>query len=410
MRFTAFATAIILAGCAGPRPASQPVLPAATAPISDRADLEAELKRAAAGDIERVWARILAAKRMPLVFGQTAMFFYRGPGERVEFRGEFTEWWPSWDVAAERIGTTDIWRKTVQLLPASRLDYKLVVDGKWSLDPNNPFQQIGGYGPNSEARMPGWSPSPYVERRPSTPRGTFTENLSIASEKLGYSINYRVYTPPGLDTEAKDLPTLFVTDGSDYYRDEMGAMVIILDRLYEERLIRPIVVVFIDPWNDERSKNRREQELVPKSMTDCAYCDFIVERLIPEVARRFPTTSNPADRGILGTSWGGVHATYMGLRYAQHFGLIGMQSPAYHADPARFVWRALMEAKSFPSKAFLNFGMYERAYIHRCTLAGKHLQEIGVDLAYHPAPEGHSFGHWRAYLDEALIHFFGNAP
>lgn len=68
-----------------------------------------------------------------------------------------------------------------------------------------------------------------------------------------------------------------------------------------------------------------------------------------------------------------------------------------------------MAAKSFQAKVFLDCGVYERRFLYDSQRAAKHLREIGVDLAYYEAPEGHSFGHWRAYLDEALIHFFGAA-
>ncbi|MEM6368732.1 MAG: alpha/beta hydrolase-fold protein [Myxococcota bacterium] len=384
--------------------------PTASGPFGSAAELESALAKVERGaDPDPVWARIAAHGTIPVAFGPVAYFFYRGPGSTVEWRGDHNEW-HGWDREGTRVGDSDLWRFTTQLLPGSRLDYKLVVDGQWILDPHNPHQQVGGFGPNSEARMSGWQASPYVTLGSSTPRGSFTADIAFQSERLGYVVNYRVHTPANLPAKARDLPTLYVTDGSDYYRDDMGAMVIVLDRLYEERLIPPMVVVFIDPWSTGRTENRREQELVPSSPTMCAFCDFMVEELIPTIEASYPVSPDPETRGVLGTSYGGLHATYMGLAYGAHFGRLGIQSPAYHPRHVRHVWEGVMKVDSFPSKVFLEVGLYESRYVYDSTRLVNHLEEIGVDIAFETAPEGHSWGHWRAYLDEALIHLYGASP
>lgn len=400
--------ATLLAG-ACQTPTSAPLsAEATTGPFVRRSDLEAALERArATNEVDALWQRIRAAGTMPIAFDDTAYFFYRGPGEDVRWLGDHTDWQRGWNGRGVRVGETDLWRYTASLMPASRLDYKIVVDGDWRLDPNNPHTMVGGFGPNSEARMPGWRASPFVTRGPSTPRGRFTDDLALDSRHLGYAVRFRVYLPPGLPDDAKELPTLFVTDGSDYWRDEMGAMVIVLDRLYEEKKIAPIAVVFVDPWNDDRSKNRRRDELIPKSPTECPYCDFIVDELIPTVGRTYPTTTDPKKRGILGTSLGGLHATHMGLTYGDAFDLIGIQSAAYQVPEALHVHERLMAAEQFPSKVFLNVGLYEVRFVWHSDRAAEKLKALGVDLVYVQAPEGHSWGHWRAFLDEALIHFFG---
>jgi len=343
---------------------------------------------------------------MPLVFGNTAVFLFRGEAEKVEWRGDFSDWGESWLGHGERLGDTDIWRKTVQLLPGSRLDYKIVLDGKtWLLDPLNPHRQIGGYGANSEARMPDWVPSEWVTRRPDTRRGTFTGDISIASERLGYTVNYRVYTPPGLDASATDLPTLYVTDGSDYWRDEMGSMVVILDNLYTAGRISPAVVVFIDPWDREANLNRRDKELIPAAGGECPFCDFVVKELIPTIDRKYPTNRSASGRAVLGTSLGGLHSTFMGLAHGDLFGAVLIQSPSFW--PARWVIDQLATTDSYPAKVFLDIGLYERWYLKDAKKVAKRLRELGVELKYLELPDGHSWGHWRAVLDDALIFLYG---
>jgi enterochelin esterase family protein len=372
------------------------------------AEFETSLERAAlSGDIEPFWAGVVRQGRMPLVFGRTAVFLFRGDAQTVEWRGDAAGWSPSWETLGERVGGTDIWRKTIQLLPRSRLDYKIVVDGdEWLLDPLNPDQQVGGYGPNSELRMPGWEPSPWIERREDTPAGDFTEDIPFASERLGYSVNYRVYKPPSPAGDATNLPVLYVTDGSDYWRDEMGSFVIVLDNLYAAGKIRPILVVFIDPWDREAGVNRREQELVPGPEGQCSFCEFLVEELVPAIDEAYSTDRSAARRAILGTSLGGLHATFMGLSYPHVFGAIGIQSPSYWR--ARWVLDRLAATESYPPRVFLNIGEYERWYLEDARTVAKRLDQLEVNLLYLELPAGHSWGHWRTTIDDLLLFFYGD--
>ena len=370
------------------------------------AELEASISQAlTSGEVDPFWSRVIAHGRMPLVFGRTAVFFYRGKADTVEWRGDFSEWWDSWDTLGERLGDTDIYRKTVQLLPGSRLDYKLVIDGgNWLLDPLNSQQQLGGFGPNSESRMPDWQPSEWVTRKEGTPRGSFSEDTPIASKKLGYSVNVRVYAPAGLDEKAGPLPTLYVTDGSDYYHDEMGSLVIVLDNLVAAKRIHPLIAVFIDPWDRSAQVNRRPQELIPQPGGECAFCDFIVEELVPHVDSHHPTKNTAEHRAILGTSLGGLHATYMGLTHPDVFGAIAVQSPAFR--PAPFVLDQALAAEKWKVRAFLDIGLYEKSLLGESRRLAKKLESLGVDHLYLERPEGHSWGHWRATLDDALMFLF----
>jgi enterochelin esterase family protein len=272
------------------------------------------------------------------------------------------------------------------------------------LDPLNPHRQLGGFGPNSEARMPDWQPSEWVTRKAGTPQGRFSEDIPFASKKLGYSVNVRVYTPAALDKDAGPLPTLYVTDGSDYYHDEMGSLVIVLDNLLAAGRIRPLIAVFIDPWDRAAQANRREQELVPRPGGLCAFCDFIVEELVPHIDSRYPTRTTADGRAILGTSLGGLHATYMGLAHPDVFGAIAVQSPAYR--PAQFVLDRVLAAEGWKPRVFLDMGLYEKRLLGDSRRLARKLEELGVDHRYLEPPEGHSWGHWRATLDDALLFLF----
>ena len=123
------------------------------------------------------------------------------------------------------------------------------------------------------------------------------------------------------------------------------------------------------------------------------------------IDRDYPTDASTAGRALLGTSLGGMHATYMGFAYPELFGALAIQSPAFLGVP--WMLDELDAAESFAPRAFVNIGLYERWLLPDTRRAVERLREMGIDLRYEEVPEDHSFGQWRALLDDILIFFFG---
>lgn len=362
--------------------------------------------RSAAGAGDAFWNRVLAHKTMPLIFGERAVFLWRGSAQKVEWRGDFSLWDPSPEMQGKQIGATGIWWCERSFPKDTRLDYKLVLNGDdWQLDPLNPYQQIGGYGPNSEVRMPLWKPPSNIVPREGLQHGKLTTDIPFDSTRLGYSVNYRVYTPAGA---ASNLPVLFVTDGSDYWRDEMGGLVITLDNLIADRKMTPILVVFIDPWDRKENVNRRKEELIPGPDRACPFCEFIVDELLPVIGKSYATARSRERRGILGTSLGGVHATLMATRYGTVFGLVAIQSPA--SWRSEWVIDEAGSANPLPAKAFIDVGVFEGDMLQSARKLRDTWSEKKVDIRYLEVNDGHSWGHWRATLADMLEFLFPYTP
>ena len=184
---------------------------------------------------------------MPLIFDDTAVFLYRGPARSVAWAGDFTRWDFEPPLPGARQGQTDIWILAREFPHDARLDYKILIDGsRQILDPLNPFTQLGGYGPNSVVRMPGYVYPTITLPRDAIPHGTLSEPHTIASASLGYDVRYQVYTPAGYEA-LRDLPVIYATDGQEYAHPEMGALPTTLDNLLADGAIRPVIAVFIDP-------------------------------------------------------------------------------------------------------------------------------------------------------------------
>ena len=361
-----------------------------SAEITDRAGRAAR--------IDSLWDQLKAGDQIPFRLGDSVAFLYRGQAEKVSWAGDFSGWKPDVDTyTASRIGSTDIWIVCCQFPCDARLDYKIVVDNNWILDPDNPHIQWSGMGPNSELRMPGWKFPEETLLSPDVIRGDRSENRLIESKKLGYQVNYKVYRPYNY-FRCENLPVIYVTDGHEYADDLKGGMVTILDNLIFSGEIRPVLAVFIDPRKPGNgSINRRMQEYI----CNPEYAGFVGDELIPLIDSLYKTHACPDDRAILGTSLGGMNAAWFGAVRPDDFHLLGIQSPAFNEE----VLNRFASLDWFPFRIFLTTGVIHDTQRQALEMKAI-LDKNQVPYVYREVNEGHSWGNWRALLGDMLRWFF----
>ncbi|WP_177199821.1 alpha/beta hydrolase-fold protein [Flexibacter flexilis] len=349
------------------------------------------------------WEEMVSEGNVPYISGDSVAFLYKGEADSVFFHGDFDGWSArpeGFQSRARRVGKTDIWLLKASFPSAARLDYKIVVNDRWILDPANPFQQWGGAGPNSELRMPAWHIEPATVPNYDIVRGNLSENIRIKSRKLGYDVQYQVYTPADYE-DLRNLPTIYLTDGQEYSSSQMGSMITVLDNLIANKEIKPVIAVFIDPRNpDTLSQNRREKEL----LLNDKFVDFVVTELVPEVDYNFKTSRKAADRAMMGLSWGGLSTAYFGYKASHTFSMLGLQSPEFGDKPE--IYTFYEQSPKLPiSRIFMSTGT-----IRDTEKSARRMKEImekkGYIVQYREVPEGHSWGNWRALIDEPLIYFF----
>jgi enterochelin esterase family protein len=175
--------------------------------------------------------------------------------------------------------------------------------------------------------------------------------------------------------------------------------------LIGQKKITPIIAIFIDPWDRKENVNRRETQFIPAEDGICKFCEFIVDELIPTVEPAYSKGGGRKSRAILGTSYGGLHAAFMAMRYGSVFDFVAMQSGAFRR--ALWILDGIAKAEILPSKAFLHIGTFEPGGLESNRKLRDILKKKGVTVQYLEVPEGHSWGHWRAYLDDILIFFYG---
>jgi enterochelin esterase-like enzyme len=359
-------------------------------PIRELERLPLHERRAAADSLTRPGSGV----SFPIVLGDTAWFVFRGDSVRsVVLSGDFNRWHPDRDTLRPIPGT-GLFVRPERFEPDARLDYKFLVDGKdWILDPLNPAVCTGGFGPNSEIAMPGYSSPPETAYVPSVPHGSL-DSLVFKSPSLGNERAVFVYLPPGYPDRARSaFPLLLVTDGGEYIT--LGSTRNVLDNLIHAGQIPRIIAVFVNPVD-----RNREYRANPD------YERMLAHELVPWIEARYATARTPSRRCILGASLGGLTALDAFLSHPDVFGLCVSQSGAFWVDDAAMVEK-VRKTGTVSGRVSLDWGTYEPEIPALNAATGALLAERGASVRTAEFHEGHSWGSWRAHAGNALRFVFG---
>ncbi len=355
--------------------------------------------------VDSVWTAWAREGAVPVVTTDTVVFFYRGNAVSVRWNGDFNGWGrvDSIPNTGTRLPMTDLWTLVLPLPTDARVDYKIVVnDSLWILDPANPAVQWGGAGPNSEVRMPGFVPSPFVGVEATT-SGRIRGPFRMASAALGYDVEYQIYLPPGWRSDRR-YPVLVTTDGQEYLDDRLGDLRRQADALISSGLVRPFIIVGVDPRDpDDHRRNRRMDELIGNGN----YVRFITRELLDKVNRQFPLAAEPEQRALLGTSLGGLFTTDILANHPGVFGNYIIQSPAYWVRPV--IFEQVDRARRTDALVWMSYGTLFDGTEDARRMEGLLRSHYGR-FQVRVVNEGHSWGAWRHQLHEPLRLIFPNEP
>ena len=326
--------------------------------------------------------------------GNVAYFLYRGTPSSINLAGDMNGW-TTQGYAFSRLADTDLWYWEDAYEADARLDYKFVLNGStWILDPLNPRQVSGGFGPNSELAMPGYIDPPEILNYPAIPHGSIEDTL-FHSNFLNNSRTVRIYLPPSYDPAGSDsFPVALFHDGGEYLT--LGSAKNVLDYLIAEQRIQPLIAVFVPPVN--RDNEYAFTQTVP-------YTSFILQELMPYVDGAYRTRHAPDQRLMAGLSFGGLITTEICYGHPEAFGLLGLYSPAYWPKDGEVI-NNMVGGPVKDLKIYMDWGTYEASIL----LDGQQLKDIlpalSYEMTWYQWHEGHSWGSWRAHLDLSLEYFF----
>lgn len=227
--------------------------------------------------------------------------------------------------------------------------------------------------------------------------GVLSDNIRITSKYMGYDLQYRVYTPDGIE-EGVRYPVVLVTDGQ-LYVDELG-MVDIVDRLMGGGSIRKAFVVFVDSRNpDDLDQSRRNSEFMCKA----AYLNFHSAELLPRLIEEHPISAAREDTNILGLSFGAINSACFGALASSRYSGIGMHSPGSdrHLREIMRLYRKIETTE--PLRVFLSVGTINDNLRSNRRFRDT-LEDKGYEVTYVENKGGtHRFENWREMIDDALL-------
>ena len=333
---------------------------------------------------------VARAQGIPYIEDTIANFIYRGSGSNIYLSGDFNGWSSSADKLNRVYGTNFFFISKIFERDA-RLDYKFIVDGNWILDPNNPKTCPGGFGPNSELAMPDYIQPVEIKFYPDIPHGTLRDT-TFYSSILNNSRTIRVYLPPNYESTTDSFPMILMHDGLEYI--SLASMHNVLDYLIAHNKIDPVIGVFVPPVN-------RTPEYAGNQIN--SFKNFIVQELLPYIRSRYKIKSGPENCAVAGASNGGNISLYLALNHPEIFGNVAAQS----SNVISSISEGFQNNPKLNLKVYLDIGKYDIALLIPLVRNLKSiLQSKGYELIYREYNEGHSWGNWRAHIDDYLTFFF----
>ena len=350
-------------------------------------------------------AAFVERESFPIVEGSQVTFVWRGAADAVRLR-HWIFGLPS-SQPLTRVDGADLWHFTMNIPPASRVEYKFEVDrgGRtdWLQDPLNHRLARDPFGANSVVHGEGYVEPDWARPLPGVPQGTF-DRLQVHSDHVGLRSTL-VYKPYRY-RPTRDYPLLVVHDGDDYLR--YAALGSVLDNLMYRREIPDMVVAFSSSPNRLAEYANHE-----------GHQRYVTEELVPAIEERWPCGGRPQMRGLMGASFGGVASLSTAVRFPGFYGRLLLQSGSFaftdigernHRGPVfdpvvRFMNAFRAEPRPISERVFVSCGTYESLIYENRSLVPL-LEDTGMMVSFSEARDGHNWENWRDRLREGLSWLF----
>jgi enterochelin esterase-like enzyme len=326
------------------------------------------------------------------------------------------------------IAGTDVWYKTYKVRNDARFTY--------SLSPNDSLVPIETIDPKDRDALnkrlsdlrpdplnprhdPGQMPSSYIELREAPPQPWITavagapkgkvEEQKFISAIMRNERDIWVYTPPGFTPTGGRYPLLIVFDGPSYINKV--PVPVILDNLIAKGLIPLIVAISVG--NPTASSRAVELPCSPE------FADFLAKELVPWMRKNYRATEDPAHVAVGGSSYGGLAATFAGLRHPDVFGNVLSQSGSFWWKPEdqsepEWLTKQFISSPRLNIRLFLEVGLMEEGASltgPSVLVANRDMRDVlvgkGYRIHYQEFNGGHEYLNWRGSFADGLLYLFG---
>lgn len=332
------------------------------------------------------------------------VFLYRGAAPKGPWAvlGSFADWDAARAIAMTQVAGTDLWAAEARLPRGITFQYKLV-------------SGAGGPSPVYEedlrAHNVAWDG---VERQgvgefnavihsadgPSH-AGRLVAHRGVRATKLGNARDVFVYLPPRYhDGSCSKLPSVLFHDGNESIT--RGVFTQAAEVLYTARPELSSVLVFVAlPTQTVRMD---EYTFGTPTAKASDYGAFLVDELLPRLARDYRLCSRPEARGVSGASLGGLVSTYLAFERKGTWGWVGAQSASFFWENDAMITRVSQEPK-IAARFYLDSGCPD----DNCDVTDQMAQAMaqkGYEHVRVKEPGGkHEWLHWNKRLGGMLTHF-----
>lgn len=254
-----------------------------------------------------------------------------------------------------------------------------------------------GFTANSQNPVLPASPGFDIERA-GIPHGTI-DTITYESKTVGNKRKALIYTPPGF-TKEKKYPVLYLLHGIGGDQKEWlngGQPQVILDNLYADKKIEPMVVVMP---NGRAMRDDRAAGNIFDSAKVQAFAVFekdLLNDLIPYIEKKYPVIKDREHRAVAGLSMGGGQSLNFGLGNLGEFAWIGGFSSAPNTKAPEKLLPSPDEAKEKLKLLWISCGDRD-GLITFSRRTHDYLKKNNVDHIYYIMPGYHDFNVWKNSL------------
>lgn len=232
------------------------------------------------------------------------------------------------------------------------------------------------------------------------------EQRFTTDEVEGRSLH--VYLPPSYQNSDKRYPVVYMHDGQQWQIQYL------LDDLIETGKIEEIIFVGIFSSSQRTSEyvpyqdDAVRQDWGPYTSNAKKFADFVVQKIIPYIDGKYRTIKDRQSRAVMGTSFGGLLALWMGYHYDDYFSMIGAMSPSFWVADMQ-IFKDVDAQPKKDLKIWFDLGTLEwNYYIPLSDILAKKGYAYGTDFLYYEVDGGrHTPNDWLARIAYPLILFHG---
>jgi len=169
-----------------------------------------------------------------------------------------------------------------------------------------------------------YTQGPDSQPHPDTPKGTVTRFVLPPGKFYpGVPHNCQVYVPAQYDASKPTPFMIFLDGGGSANVNGNGVKApVVFDNLIAKKEIPPMIGIFIDPGilpAIDPAAQRRFERIYEYDTINGRFGQFLIDELIPEVAKKYNLSKNPDDHAIQGASTGAVGAFMAAWEHPDQF-------------------------------------------------------------------------------------------